>query len=195
MLIALVFVSLLSSGIIAAYEELLQTIIVLTVFIPLLVGSGGNAGAQSATLMVRALATGDIKTSQWASTLLKETAVGVSLGLAMGLAGLILGLFRGNYEIALIVGLTMACIIIVANLIGVALPFLLTRFGLDPAVASNPLIASIVDATGLVIYFSSPLVLSIAESRTFYIGLKKRVNRPMFPVLMRLIMQYSGSRN
>ncbi|NLG32384.1 MAG: magnesium transporter [Syntrophomonadaceae bacterium] len=162
-LIALVFVSLLSSGIIAAYEELLQTIIVLTVFIPLLVGSGGNAGAQSATLMVRALATGDIKISQWASTLLKEMAVGVSLGLTMGLAGLILGLFRGSYEIALIVGLTMACIIIVANLIGVALPFVLTRLGLDPAVASNPLIASIVDATGLVIYFTiTTLVLSIA---------------------------------
>lgn len=152
-LVILVLVSLLSSGIISYYETTLQSLIVLTVFIPLLIGSGGNAGAQSATLMVRAMATGDVEVSQWFKTINKEMLVGVALGITMGIAGFVLGYLRGDYEIAIIIGITMMAIIIVANLIGVTLPFILTRLGIDPAVASNPLIASIVDATGLLIYF------------------------------------------
>lgn len=161
-LIILVFVSLLSSGIIGYYETTLQTLIILTVFIPLLTGSGGNAGAQSATMMVRALATGDVEISHWFKTISKEMLVGLALGVTMGAAGFILGYIRGGHEIALIIGITMMIIIIVANLIGVALPFILTRLGMDPAVASNPLIASIVDATGLMIYFAvTTYILSI----------------------------------
>ena len=79
--------------------------------------------------------------------------MGIFLGLTMRAAGFILGYIKGGAEIAFIIGITMFCIILVANLIGVALPFILTRLGMDPAVASNPLIASLVDATGLLIYF------------------------------------------
>ncbi|MDD3894788.1 MAG: magnesium transporter [Syntrophomonadaceae bacterium] len=152
-LVILVLVSLLSAGIIGYFESTLQNVIILSVFIPMLIGSGGNAGAQAATLMVRALATGDVEEDQWFRTISKELLVGLSLGVTMGVIGFILGYMKGGHEIAVIIGFTMMAIIIVANLIGVALPFILTRLGLDPAVASNPLIASIVDATGLCIYF------------------------------------------
>ena len=128
--------------------------IALTFFIPLLIGSGGNAGAQSATLMVRALGTGDIEPNQWLMTLLKELSVGAGLGLTMGLAAATLGIIRGGMEIALIVCLSMITIIMVANIIGVMMPFILTKMNLDPAVASNPLITSITDATGLSIYLA-----------------------------------------
>jgi len=152
-LVVLVFVSLISSGVVAVFEGTLQKVITLTVFIPLLLGSGGNAGAQSATLMVRALATGDITVNQWLTALLKEIVVGVSLGLTLGLVSTVFGLIRGGWVIGLIVGLTMIGIILVASLIGISLPFVLTRLKLDPAVASNPLITSVTDVMGLLIYF------------------------------------------
>ncbi|TCJ20118.1 magnesium transporter [Rubrobacter taiwanensis] len=153
-LIALVGVGLVSSGVIAAFEETLEAAIALAFFIPLLIDSGGNTGSQSATLMVRAIATGDLRLGQWGRAISKELAVGISLGAALGLATALLGIFRGGVEIGLIVGLTMIAIVLVANLIGAALPFALSRLGLDPAVASAPLITTVVDATGLIIYFT-----------------------------------------
>lgn len=153
-LVALVLVSLASSGVIAAYEEVLVSAIALAFFIPLLIGSGGNTGAQSATLMVRAIATGDVQLGQWMWAAGREIGVGILLGLTTGLATWLLGSFRGGFEIGIVVGLAMLSIVIVANMIGVLLPFLLTRLRLDPAVASSPLITSIADFVGLMIYFS-----------------------------------------
>ncbi len=152
-LITLVFVSLLSSGVISMFEETLQTVIVLTVFIPLLLGSGGNAGAQSATLMVRAIATGDLQLDEWLVTFSKELLVALSLGITMGAVSSLFGFMRGGWEIGLIVGITMMVIVIVASLIGFSMPFLLSRLKLDPAVASSPLISSVTDVLGLLIYF------------------------------------------
>lgn len=153
-LVALIFVNLISSSVIAAYEEVLATTIALAFFIPLLIGSGGNTGAQSATLMVRAIATGDVHLGHWLRTVLKEVGVGLTLGATMGLASWVLGIFRGGPIIGLIVGLSMICIVLVANLVGVLLPFILTRLRIDPAVASSPLITTVADASGLIIYFS-----------------------------------------
>lgn len=152
-LLILIVVNLISSGVIAAYEETLAAVISLAFFIPLLIDSGGNTGAQSATIMVRALATGDIKLSEWFKTIVKEASVGMALGLAMGLASSLLGIFRGGWAIGVIVGLSMAAIVLVANLVGTLLPFILTRFKIDPAVASSPLITTVADASGLLIYF------------------------------------------
>jgi magnesium transporter len=151
---ALVFVNVASSGVIAAYEEVLASTIALAFFIPLLIDSGGNTGAQSATLMIRALATGDVRLAQWARTLAKEIAVGLTLAVTMGLAAAALGWLRGGPEIGLVVGLAMVTIVLVANLIGTALPFLLVKGRLDPATASSPLITSLADVTGLLLYFS-----------------------------------------
>ncbi len=152
-LIILVLVNLVSSGVIAAYEETLASVIALAFFIPLLIDSGGNAGAQSATLVVRAIATGDVKLRKWFFTILKELSVGMFLGISMGLASWALGVTRGGFQVGVVVGLSMMAIVVVANIIGTALPFVLTKLKIDPAVASSPLITSIVDATGLLIYF------------------------------------------
>lgn len=153
-LLVLVLVNLVSSSVIAAYQEVLASTIALAFFLPLLIGSGGNTGSQSATLMVRALATGDVKLTQWLRTLGKEVGVGIMLGITMGAATLILGTVRGGIAVGLIVGLSMIGIVFTANLIGILLPFVLTRFKIDPAIASSPVIATLADATGLLIYFS-----------------------------------------
>jgi magnesium transporter len=153
-LLILVLVNLVSSTIIAAYEEVLAATLALAFFIPLLIDTGGNTGAQAASLMVRALATEDVELSQWARTIYKELGEGLLLGLTMGFAAIILGYIIADLSVAIVVGVTMLALVIVSNIVGIALPFLLTRFGLDPAVASSPLITTIVDAAGLLIYFS-----------------------------------------
>lgn len=161
-LAALIFVSLVSSGIIAAYEDTLATYIVLAFFIPLLIATGGNTGTQSATLMVRAIATGDVRMGQCLWAVSREIGIGVLLGATMGLATWILGLFRGGLQIGVVIGLAMVSIVVVTNLIGVILPFVLTKLRLDPAVASSPLITSVADAAGLLIYFSiATLILGL----------------------------------
>lgn len=153
-LAVLLGVNLISSSVIAAYEEVLLSTIAIAFFIPLLIATGGNAGAQSSTLMVRAIATGDIKLSNWLWALGREIAVAGFLGVTMGIASSLLGFFRAGPEIGLVVGLAMVALVIVANFIGAVLPFALTKIGLDPAVVSNPLITSVVDVVGLIIYFS-----------------------------------------
>ena len=154
-LLILVFVNLISAGVIAYFEDTLESIIALAFFIPLLIDSGGNTGAQSATLMVRAIATGDVKLNQWFRAFSKELAVGLTLGISMGVASAFLGFFRGDFYIGLIVGISMVGIVFVANLVGTLLPFILTKLKVDPAVASSPLITTIADATGLMIYFGT----------------------------------------
>jgi magnesium transporter len=124
-LLGLVVVNLLSLELMAYYQELLASTIALTFFIPLLLGSGGNTGSQSSTIMVRGLATGDIQINEWVSSLRKELAVGLVLGFTMGLAGILLGSIKGGLTIALIVGLTMILIVLVANIIGAVLPLIL----------------------------------------------------------------------
>lgn len=152
-LAGLVIVNLVSSGVIAAYEEMLVSYVALAFFIPLLIDTGGNAGAQSATIMIRAISLGEVRMTQWARAFLKEVIIGLLIGATLGLMGLFLGLFRGGIEIGLIVMLTMLAMLVVTNLLGVVLPFILIRLKRDPAVASGPLITSIADAMGLVLYF------------------------------------------
>lgn len=153
-LIILVVLNLVSAGIIAAYEHQLAAAISLVFFIPILLGSAGNTGSQSATIMLRALVTGDIEMVEWFKVFLKEIAVGLLLGASLGLLSWGLALFHGGYTIGLVVGLTMVSIVLVANFVGMTLPFILARLRLDPAVASSPLITTIADASGLLIYFS-----------------------------------------
>ena len=137
-LVILILINLVSSTVISIYEDVLASAMVLTFFIPLLIASGGNVGSQSATLMIRALATGDVKLTQWFRVLSKELLVGLAIGATMGLAGGLLGLFQGGYQIGVVVGLAMVAVVLVSNIMGVALPFVLLRVGLDPAVASSP---------------------------------------------------------
>jgi magnesium transporter len=150
----LIFVNIVSSGIIAAFEETLAETIALAFFIPLLIDSGGNTGSQAATLMTRALGTGDVRLGQWGRSIAKELVVGLALAVTLGVGSSLLGFARGGWEIGLVVGISMSLIVIVSNLIGAALPFILTKVRQDPAAASSPLITSVADAAGLLIYFS-----------------------------------------
>ncbi|WP_240222739.1 magnesium transporter [Rheinheimera hassiensis] len=161
-LVILVFGNIFSGAGIAHFEGIIASHIALLFFLPLLIGSSGNAGAQSGTLMVRALATGEIKLRDWGYLLGKECLVAGLLGLTMATAVVGLGWWRGGYDIAVVVSLTMMLVVLAGSLIGLSLPFLLSRFKLDPATASGPLITSIADVAGVVLYFS------IA---TWYLGL------------------------
>lgn len=153
-LVILVFGNIFSGAGIAHFEDLIESMVVLVFFLPLLVDSGGNAGSQSATLMVRALATGDVRMRDWFSMLGKELTVALLLGLSMAFAVSFIGFFRGGHEIAIVVSLTMVVIVIVGSVIGMSLPFILTKLNQDPASASAPLITSICDASGVLIYFN-----------------------------------------
>lgn len=153
-LLFLVFLNLVSSGVIAAFEKALSKAIVLAFFLPLLADSGGNVGSQSATIIIRALAVGEISTKDWLKALLKELGVGLLLGATMGLASWVLGFIRGDWRVGIVVGFSMILIVIIANLIGLVLPMLLTKLKLDPATASSPLLTTIIDSAGLLIYFT-----------------------------------------
>jgi magnesium transporter len=153
-LIVLVFANIFSGAGIAYFEETITAVVALVFFLPLLIDSGGNAGSQSATLMVRALATGDVRLSDWGKLLSREVSVALLLGLTMALAVSAIGVVRAGPEVALVVSISMVIIVIVGSLIGMTLPFVLTRLKLDPATASAPLITSVADATGVLIYFA-----------------------------------------
>ncbi|AHB47889.1 magnesium transporter [Hyphomicrobium nitrativorans NL23] len=153
-LVLLVFGNVFSGLGIAYFEDTIAAHVVLVFFLPLLIGSGGNAGSQSATLMVRALATGDVRFSDWGFVIGREVLVAGLLGFTMALAVSPLGLLRGGVDVALVVAAAMVLIVLMGGLIGISLPFILARFGLDSATASGPLVTSIADAAGVVIYFS-----------------------------------------
>ncbi|TVR97498.1 MAG: magnesium transporter [Rhodospirillales bacterium] len=153
-LVILVFGNIFSGAGIAYFEDTIAAYVALVFFLPLLIDSGGNAGSQAATLMVRALATGDVKMADWGWMLGREVAVAALLGLTMAIAVSAIGVIRAGPEIALVVSLSMVIIVIVGSLIGMTLPFILTRLNLDPATASAPLVTSIADATGVIIYFA-----------------------------------------
>ncbi|GGA75433.1 magnesium transporter MgtE [Neiella marina] len=152
-LVLLVFGALLSGAGLAFFEDTLEAHIALVFFMPLLVGSGGNAGSQAAALMVRALATGDVVLKDWFRVLAKDLLVASALGISMGITVFALGYVRSGPEIAIVVALAMVCVVLVGSFIGLSLPFILSRFKLDPATASGPLVTTIVDASGVIIYF------------------------------------------
>ncbi|KQC08383.1 MAG: magnesium transporter [Methanolinea sp. SDB] len=158
-LLALVFVNILTGAGMELYKSTITAAITLVFFLPLLIDSGGNTGSQSATLVIRSMAVGDVRAKDWLSLLGKELVVALALGGTMGLAVAALGLYRGGPEIAFIVALSMVSIVIMGALIGLSLPFILTRLKLDPATASGPLITSMADITGVLIYFSIAAIL------------------------------------
>ena len=151
-LVLLVFGNLFSGAGIAHFEDIIAANIVLVFFLPLLVDSGGNAGAQSATLMVRALATGEVEMRDWLYLIGREALVALALGVTMAAAVSVLGYIRGDEMVALVLALSMVSIVMIGCMIGMSLPFVLSKFNLDPASASAPLITSVCDATGVVIY-------------------------------------------
>lgn len=152
-LIALVFMNIFSGAAISTFEATIQSMVSLVFFLPLLIDSGGNAGSQSATLMIRSLAIGDVKLSDWYKLIGRETLVSLLLGGIMAVGVALIAWARAP-EIVAIVSITMVLIVLIGSLIGMLLPFIFTKLKLDPATASAPLITSISDICGVVIYFS-----------------------------------------
>src|SRR5690554_585924 len=153
-LVILVFANIFTGAGIAHFEEIIGAHLALLFFMPLLVASAGNAGAQSATLVIRGIATGDVINRDWLRLFNKELFVATALGLTMALTVWAVGMFRTEMVIATIVAITMIAVVLAGGLIGILLPLLLNRLGVDPAAASIPLITTIADVSGVLIYFT-----------------------------------------
>lgn len=153
-LVLLVFGNIFSGAGIAHFEDTISEHLSLLFFLPLLIASGGNAGTQSATLMVRALATGDVRPSDFGRLLTREVAIALALGVTMAIAVSAIGIWRGGPDIAVVVALAMVTIVLMGALIGMCLPFIFAKLDRDPAAASGPLVTSIADVLGVLIYFT-----------------------------------------
>jgi len=137
------------------YSKEVEKVVALSFFVPLLIGSGGNAGAQAVTTITRALALGEVQFRDILKVIWRETRTGLVLGAALGLVGFVRVLFWGNgANLALVIGLSQLVVIVWAVTVGAGLPMIFKRMGLDPAVMSAPFITTLVDATGLVFYFT-----------------------------------------
>lgn len=152
-LTALVFMNIFSGAAILRFELTIQTVGGLLLFLPLIIASGGNAGAQSATLVIRSLATGEVESKDWLLLVGKEFLVSLLLGITMAIGVSLIASIRAP-EIIAVVSLTMILTVVAGSLIGLLLPFVFTLLKIDPATASAPLITSIADITGVLIYFS-----------------------------------------
>jgi len=141
--------------IIEHYTELLATLTILTSFIPMLMDTGGNSGSQSSTLIIRGLATGEIKLRDWVKVLWKEFRIALMVGALLGLTIFCKSylLDRKPLLISASVGLTLVVTVMIAKLTGGLLPILAKRFRMDPAIMAGPLITTIVDAVSLMVYF------------------------------------------
>lgn len=153
-LVILIVGAMFSSSILESFQNTLQAVIALTFYITILLGAGGNTGNQSSTLIVRALATGDVRGRDWWRILLKELSVGAMLGITLAILLSIKVLIDGHGEILLVVAASLAVLMTVTNILGALLPIGIKKIGLDPALISNPLIATLSDITGLMIYLS-----------------------------------------
>ena len=143
----------LTVNVLSAFETTLERAVSLALFIPLLIGIGGNTGAQSATTIVRAMATEEIDTSDLLRVLLREGLVGLILGALLGaIAFLVVSAIFGR-DIALIVAVTLVTICTLAAIVGSSMPLFARILGVDPAVVSAPVVTTVVDATGLLVYF------------------------------------------
>lgn len=155
-LLILMVSATISGNIIKRYDDLLQSMVILAAFIPRLMDTGGNAGSQSSTLVIRGIALGKIETKDFFRVLWKEVGVSIIVGLTLGVFTFlqILVFKHGEIWLALAVSITLFLTIITAKVIGGVLPLIAKGIGIDPAIMASPLITTIVDATALVSYFA-----------------------------------------
>lgn len=163
-LIVLFFLQLITASVMGFYEVEIEKAVVLALFIPLIISSGGNSGSQAATLIIRAMALQEITIKDWWIVMRKEIVTGLFLGSLLGVIGFLrimlwqeLGWFDyGEYWffVGISAGISLAMIVLWGTLSGSMVPFILKKFNLDPATSSAPFVATLVDVTGLIIYFT-----------------------------------------
>jgi magnesium transporter len=143
-----------------SYHETIEQVAWLVLFLPLIVSCGGNSGAQSATLIIRALTTKEITPALWLSVVWRELMIGIALGLFLGAIGYVIGCFVApTYAAALIIPLTLVLVVTCGTLVGSLLPLLFARLGWDPALMSAPFVTVIVDILGIVVYMNVALLM------------------------------------
>jgi magnesium transporter len=152
-LLVLIVAATLTVNVLHFFEATLTEAVALALFIPLVIGSGGNTGAQAATTVTRALAVGEVRLSDLSLVVFREARVGVLLGAMLGLLAFVPTLLFVGQQIAIVVSATLLTVCTLASLVGAMLPLLARRLGFDPAVMSAPFITTLVDAAGLVVYF------------------------------------------
>jgi magnesium transporter len=159
---------ILTAIVMGFFENEISKAVVLSIFIPLIISSGGNSGSQAATLVIRAMALGEITLSDWWHIMRREIFSGLLIGVMLGLLGFLQVAFLANFSAIIsahwvMVGITVALsiigIVLWGTLSGSMLPFILKRFGADPATSSTPLVTTIVDVTGILIYFSIAILI------------------------------------
>ncbi|MGN0838033.1 MAG: magnesium transporter [Pyramidobacter sp.] len=145
----------LTTGIIENYESLLSQVMALSFFVPLLIDTGGNVSGQISALIIRSLDLGDMKNSMFWRVIVRELLTGVILGAAMAVLAMGRSLLLGTGGgVTFVVGISMVFVVMVSNILGAVLPFLISRVHLDPAIMSGPLLATVSDVLGLALYFS-----------------------------------------
>lgn len=160
---------MLTASVMAFFEDQIARTVVLAMFIPLIISSGGNSGSQTATLIVRALALGELRLHDWLRVLRRELSTGVTLGIWLGLIGFLrvvlwqsagwLDYGPHYFRIAAVVWISLIGVVLFGTVAGSMLPIALRRLGLDPATSSTPFVATLVDVTGVVIYFGAAAIL------------------------------------
>jgi len=168
-LVILFLGEMLTASAMGYFEDQIAKAVVLALFVPLIISSGGNSGSQAASLIIRSLALGELKLKNWWYVMRKEIMSGLSLGAILGFVGFLrISIWQiagfhdyGEYWIwiATAVALSLILVVLWGTLSGSMIPILLKRLGLDPATASAPFVATLVDVTGLVIYFSIALLV------------------------------------
>lgn len=162
-LAALFLGEMLTTSAMGRYQDDIGRSVTLALFVPLIISSGGNSGSQATTLVIRAMALGELKLRHWRRVLSRELLAGASLGLVLGVIGLsriaawqaLFGSYGEQaHQLAMIVAVSLVGVVIWGAVAGAMLPFVLRAIGLDPASASAPLVATVVDVTGIVIYFT-----------------------------------------
>ena len=150
------------------FQDQIAKAVILAIFVPLIISSGGNSGSQATSLIIRALALGEITVRDWWKIMKKEFQSGLVLGIILGVIGFCRVALWSNFVqdygphwmiIGITVGVALVGVVLWGTLTGSLLPLLLKRVGLDPAVSSAPFVATLVDVTGLVIYFTVSILL------------------------------------
>jgi len=161
-LVVLFLGGFLTANVMQSFEGQIQRVVTLAVFIPLIISTGGNAGSQSATLIIRALSLHEVAPSDWLRVLGRELLAGLALGLVVGVLGFARAYFAADEEalsLAIVVSVSIVAVVMVGSLVGSLLPLLIQRIGLDPAVSSTPFIASLSDVVGLLVYLGIASVM------------------------------------
>lgn len=152
-LLVLAFGAALTVQVLEVFEATIEQVVALSLFVPLIIGTGGNTGNQAATTVTRALALGDVRPRDALRVLGQEIRAGFTLGLVLGAVGFAVTGLVYDADLGLVIGLTLLALCTIAATVGGLMPLLAQAVRADPAVFSNPFITTFVDATGLVVYF------------------------------------------